>query len=977
MDRRTYLKQIAYATGGLMLSPHLLMSCKESGEAINLTGKFTLEPYKSIEEMQQALRNSKGHLSQEMKRVILTKDASQIVAFVQNRFATIPSLPYRVDDETSVHRWGIRGLLRCGKGTLREKSDLLFTMLQEAGFNPVYKYTTFPINKAQLNTVFCAPAIDNNTFEAPRDYTKKWEEQFQKHAVTQTSFAIDNVDQKATQLSEHIAQYLPDNYSKAMQDYSWLDTQKIQAPVIRLEEAGMRKDINLVEQKEYPDFTEISSGIYSLDVKKKSNVISTIRIILRATYSDNVTKQVELVRGEWSLETLIGRQVALQFNTPVPTQQVLLSSYNQINQFVPFLNLRAPDMELEDRKKLSAKGVGFDMFGNTFETDGDGAIRMNGMKMNTVETTDTSIIKDLKVVLSDAVYPKIQLRLAPLDASGKPVLGLGGQAFKITDQGKEILPVIIQNTKSPRVLVLLDVTISMPLPYSYGTLPEAVQTAIRNGLATVFYDHTLSKKTHLQDLKEVLETIDIQSYDHIFVIGDGGEFEKIETSWFTNKFKNSSISYHYVKSNITTTFKEDENPALVRFRESGHPYYTIESIDQDVKTIAQQIADSTLYPYVLEYEAPEEGDNLVHKVLVGITDNDLVPTKKMQYTYQREGKDYQEAVYPCGLSMELQWTENYNSKSIVRHLAGFHPERDDVAIPLQKYQVKDFAMGTHLICFEADKATFPAMMDDILSDPLSLAPFMEEREAGDNLKKAISLLEDHHPLPVKSIGVFYDIPNATSKDRVTFENAFQTALYSSYLDTLEGNMIEHIDMLGTSDIRTLAPTKKEAFQINLQKTAYLALSEAVLYPISTHSELEHISLARFTNNTQVDLRDYQDRWSLYKKEKDYFLLYDPSNESMSYWQIDKKTGALLGILPDESGGGRGLSKENIDLQKKIFKKWAKYYVKAFSGGRSMSIVSQYAIELAATYGTVALLLNDFKTNGLPSWMKGGKPTITI
>jgi len=104
------------------------------------------------------------------------------------------------------------------------------------------------------------------------------------------------------------------------------------------------------------------------------------------------------------------------------------------------------------------------------------------MKMNTVETTDTSIIKDLKVVLSDAVYPKIQLRLAPLDASGKPVLGLGGQAFKITDQGKEILPVIIQNTKSPRVLVLLDVTISMPLPYSYGTLPEAVQTAIRNGL---------------------------------------------------------------------------------------------------------------------------------------------------------------------------------------------------------------------------------------------------------------------------------------------------------------------------------------------------------------------------------------------------------------------------------------------------------------------------------------------------------------
>ena len=956
------------------MAPSLLLSCNNNNQ-VDLSGRFQLEPYSSLEEMQKALRLNKGHLSKEMQRVTATKDAEQIFNFVQQRFATIPSLPYRIDDETSVHRWGIRGLLRCGKGTLREKSDLLYIMLQKANLTPSYHYSTFKTTPDIIKQVFCAKKLDNNSFEAPKKYTEKWKTEFQKHDVKTINTTIENADDKVTKLTKQLLAKLPINYEQEIQVFKWLDTKRIQAPVVRIETENGRKDLEFISEKPYKYFQESTSKTYSLNFEKKSKVIDTVRVIIRATYSDNITKPMELVRGEWPLTTLVGRQVVLQFNTPVPTAQLLLSSYQQVNQFIPFLTLRAPELPLIERKKHSFKGVGFDLYGNLFENDGDGAIRMNGLKMNEVTEQDTSKIKTLKAIVSEEAYPKIQVRLAPLDIEGNPVIGLGGSAFTITDQEQDVLPVIIQNTLSPNILILTDTTASMPLPYSYGKLPDEIRNEISTAINTVFYDHTLSIATHQQDLKEKLEGIDRKIYDHIIIIGDAGEFANIDMQWFKGYFKDTSMSYHYIKS-ITNKFDESENPAMLCFRESEKSYGIITDIEKEILVIAKVLKNTYKHSYILEYEAPEGDDYLKHDVVIGVANNDNVTNVHYTYNYQREGKIYTESRYPCGLSMEMQWTENYNSKSIIRHLVGFDAKKHDTAIPVYKENVKGFVMGTHLLCFEADKATYPAMMDDILSDPISLAPFMEAKE-GNDLKKTITLLEDHQPLPARSINAFHNISNAITKNSLTFENAFQTCLYSSYIDSLNQRSVEEIDMLNTSDIRTLAPTKKEAFNKTLQQTAYLALSEANLYHISTYKALQQKPLQLFTKKTPVNVMDYSDMAGVQEKLNYNFLIHDPSYQVFSYWQIDKKSGALLGILPDASGGGKNLTKESIKTHKKIMKKWAKHYVKAFGGGRSLSLVGMYAVELAATYGTVALLINDFNPNGLHLSFKGEKPSITI
>jgi len=89
MNRRSYLKHMVLASGGILIAPQLIVSCKN--EKLSLSGKYTLEPFSSLEEMRNAARLCKGHLTQEMNRVIASKDAKQIFNFVNNKFSTIPA----------------------------------------------------------------------------------------------------------------------------------------------------------------------------------------------------------------------------------------------------------------------------------------------------------------------------------------------------------------------------------------------------------------------------------------------------------------------------------------------------------------------------------------------------------------------------------------------------------------------------------------------------------------------------------------------------------------------------------------------------------------------------------------------------------------------------------------------------------------------------------------------------------------------
>jgi hypothetical protein len=261
MDRRTYFKQIALASGGIIIAPNLLISCNDE-PTISFSGKHTLEPLATFEEMRNAMRLSKGHLLEEMNRLIATKDAQLIFQFVKNSFATIPASGTSIYNAIHDTRWGKRGLLRSGKGTMREKSDLLFTMLQEAGFAPSYHRGSFPLNNEALNYVFCSDKLDNETITISDKYIEKWNNSLAENDVTTIGLNIENATENSKKLSQNILNNLPNNAHEELTDFNWLKTyndelkttEHLEVPIIRLSENQETKDLNLFENKKYSDF---------------------------------------------------------------------------------------------------------------------------------------------------------------------------------------------------------------------------------------------------------------------------------------------------------------------------------------------------------------------------------------------------------------------------------------------------------------------------------------------------------------------------------------------------------------------------------------------------------------------------------------------------------------------------------------------------------------------------------------------------
>lgn len=958
MDRRTYFKHMALATGGIFIAPHLMISC-DSEKKISLTGKYTLEPFSSLEEMRNAARLSKGHLTYEMERLITSKNAQEIFNFVNSRFSTIPSSGRSITNASYNIRWGMRGLLRCGKGTIREKSDLLFYMLTEAGFSPKYFRKNIELNNKLLNEAFCVNKEDNDVLiDVPNSYTKKWDNALNDSEIKEIIVDIENAEEKSKALANQIKEHLPEDAHTKLKHFDWLGVDGIEFPVIRIKDKESVYNLNLFEAKKYNDFKDTNpKNLYPLDYKKTNKNIGKVRVILRATYSDSINMPTELVRGEWDLETLIGRQVALQFVPPISTKQQLLSNITQLNQFVPFLTLRDPEMKSEERKKHSFKGVGFDMFGNKFQEDGDGIIRVNGFKMNKPEKQDTSSVKSIKAALIDHQYPTITVKIAPLDANGKPVLGLGGGAFSIKDCGKLQQAVITKNYVAREVLLFFDSTASMPYPYGAYTLPEDVKNKIVSQLENQFYGQVKIDTANYgaNEFSKNLEHFATKKYDSILCFSDGGEFDEKVIDILKSIAKDIPVAYFYVNSALSIPFEKVKE----FFANTSLPYHKIEDLETGLKSVIKAMDSNISYPYTLTYVSPWLDDVTIHDVEVGITDNTTVKPEKLRYVYNREG-EYEDAPFPCGLSLEIQWKENYTTKSIYRHLAGFDNRIDkDKNLASVEFSdaIKSFCLGTHLLCFEADKPTFPALLDDVLTASLTQAPLALSEN--DTLDELIKKLENTQPLPEESIATFCGIENPVSRDRITFENRFQSCLYSEFYDIGKRESVFKMDMLPISDIRTFAPSKKEAFYATLEKTALLALSEANLFKTSTFSDLQNKSLHRFNGNESK-----HELYPIFQYVKDYYyhILYDASLSSNSYWQINRDTGALLGMLPDGSGGGSIIQKQRLDMALKIWEAWTNLLVKVTKGGMAMGIVALYGMFLAELYGLVASTVNEMGAN---------------
>ena len=962
MDRRTYFKRMGLATGGVLVAPHLLVTCK-GDPIISLAGKHTLEPFASFEEMRNAARLSKGHLTSEMKRLIESKNAKSIFKFVQDRFMTIPASGNSIYNAVYDTRWGQTGLLRSGKGTMREKSDLLFFMLQESGFNPEYYRGSFPLDNKTLNAVFCSEKLENETIKIPKKYENKWENALVENDIEATDLDILNIQEKSELLAENILSKLPQNASDKIEHIDWLKTnnkelkttEHLEVPIIRIKTNEKNKDLNLVENKDFEKFTENKSRLRELKYGEDTKKHKKVQIILRMKNATELGYPSELVRGEWDLQDLIGKQIALQFTPSMTLKQQLLSSPDQINAFLPFLTLRDPKMTIEKRKEQSFAGVGFDMFGNTFENTKKG-VRINGATLDKTEK-DTSVVTQLTGKISNTHYPKVEIRLAPKDANGNIIYGLPASAFSVKDNNEQVMPILTSNFKNPRVLILMDKSGSMPFYRSELTYEE--NAMLINAFEKQYQEPIIEVQTYSNDLFKKINRIDAKRYDYILFVSDTGYFlnwKDVDIQDFQEKFKDVAISFHFVENYEKILF---DNSVKKIFNKENQ-YFNWKDLKTNALTIVKKVDPNDTFPYALTYQPTQKAKDKgsVHKVEVLVTGKTTAKPINLHYELD-EGIVYEDFPFPCGLTLEIKWKNGYRHKSITKTLVGFderiHKPDNLFQLKIFNLQLKSFVFGSHFICFEGDKPTYPTLMDDLLTANLTAAPLLESDS--NDLDENLKLFSDMQPLPTECLAAFSGINQPFSKDIITFENGFQSCICSEYHDVTSQQMISKIDMLETSDIRTFAATKKEAFKRTLEQTAFLAISEGHFFPTSTYSDLSEKALQLFSGSKEEQKLDLYAVLYYVKSDK-FHLIYDKEKNTQSYWQINKTTGALLGMLPDGSGGGLFSEAKRVEYALKILETWENAFVKMCGGNFMVSVVQMYSLFMAEMWTVSSLVMND-------------------
>ncbi len=141
MGRRQFL-----ALAGSVTAAAALSACSPSVVPPSPTAALTGPPpsasasppadesgaYGQLRRLQAIVRAGPDHLPTLAAAAVATGDPAQIVSFVRDHIAVLPGSAANADPTTEV-RWGARGTLASGRGTLRERADLLLELLGRAG----------------------------------------------------------------------------------------------------------------------------------------------------------------------------------------------------------------------------------------------------------------------------------------------------------------------------------------------------------------------------------------------------------------------------------------------------------------------------------------------------------------------------------------------------------------------------------------------------------------------------------------------------------------------------------------------------------------------------------------------------------------------------------------------------------------------------------------------------------------------------
>jgi hypothetical protein len=886
-------------------------------------------PFGVWEKLRTAVRGSPDHLVAESDRLVAAKDAKGLFELVRDRIATYP--PSNVDGAVTEIRWGTRGTLRGGAGTPREKAELLAELYSRAGFTAtvVMGDATPNPNESAASRAYLhatppafAPQVDAATLAT-------WTMEMAQTGTPSAPLRIDADDAERQALVAALSKLLPKDAKASLGSYeATLSTASVGlVPLVAFSMGGKTTYA-------CPMFADATFGASMTDetpvpAKAISTAPAVVVDLAVATSADPMSR-ISVAKGTYGADELAGRQILIQFAPATDLDTLSRLRFVDIHAFKAVLSVRGADVDPDAQPSFVVVGSAVTTRGEVVETAPDGTVSINGKIVFSPSDVDPGAAKKVASMSILAVragsFPTVSLDVAALDAGGQSVSGLPASAFRVMEGGTKMGFAERAHPGKLRVMFLVDADD----PLSSGETTDVLAAALAKA---VFAAHPGSS------IVTGAYGVYVDQIDPAAVAAAAtGDTDFCWSELADGAAQAPNVIVMLSDFNSLTDPNDPSNPAT-SFRSiiaAGPP---VIALGNDPSPVPSRPELDDLVALTGGIRVPNGGVKEMVDAVLGFLDTHRTgATYTLTYTASVAGPSLRNVTTSVGTIAAngsytvpvvatqtrpaaltgIYLTVSVGDTSVTRVVAGYagkSPPPDGTGVPQDALDdVASALFGITLLSFEAGAPTLSTRIDDILGIKLAMKPLWQAVAAKDSAKTRDTLptLRTYVPAELMLVQCALGPP---SSDSVTFELGLRVVAYSNRPRFGVGGE-RHLDILPLGLWCSVADDAGVSFRATLARTARVAVVEGHAFPKSTLTALAGKSLSLLPSGgvdpTMLPYGNASTRAAAVLDEySDWYRILPDGPDFVGFWAVDKRTGTLLGVLPDGSGGAGASAECNM------------------------------------------------------------------
>lgn len=945
-SRREFFTKLALASLATSL-PITFSSCSEKPK-FQGSGKA---PYKVWEEMLHYIKTSPDYLKGRMEKLTGEGNAEGMFNFIRDEFHLIPANRYGIGEGSQL-KWGIDYALRSGMATMWEKAELLHRMYEKAGISSEIVFEQTNITTEESPDFFFKPIERDFLPEISNGMLRQWAKELElKDVQLPLNNVLENEVVEAEELGEKILKslQLPDDHYYRKFDFRWPN---YNTPTVKFQLDGETKYAHLFDPK--VPFGELFGGADGKVSKISEATVNNEKVQIKLNYRDSITPSIEkeLIGGEWLASDLVGRQLDVQFLNNLSLEEMVVTPAGNVRTFTPALALQAMDKDQKFMEERSILGTPITLNGKKILLDKSGNQKQVGDAV-ILNKPNPNLIKQVKAVNVHAKttgYPGVKLSINPTDVNGLVVEGLNAYDFNILEDGKPVKALMESNQQTPRILIMSDTSMSMPVEYS-GKGMESFVTDLKLKILEK-YPAAIIKfwKTPSSLFTWLLKAAQTEN-DLIIYATDGDNDD-------TYDIKNEAVYRNGPPAMVLNVYNSNASHRVNTFERmaeiTGGVHLGIDRQTEAIEHVNTYLDNIQIQPYTFTYNSV--GDVNERKVTISIDNKRLLANT----TYAFENIENVEEIGPkiIGLYLEVKCTNQYPIK---RTLAGWEYDIYPKSQPSQKMtdEVNDLMLGSMQFYFEGAGPNYSAIISDVLEARLSTRNWGEPLIDNAIVEAKKAFVNSQFNIDDKALALMTPLQDAVTAQSLTIPGGLRIGLRTFKPGVITEASHSLFDYLNTSNYHTISTDAKKGFSATLKKTAQLAIREKVIFQKSTLSELvdkEWINLKKARENNWFN--EHWEENNYYWKERidrnAHLRIFDKNALSKAFWNIDKDTGELYGYMSNGSGGGQDEDLNNIFTELTLLMAiMGKFGMLHPIGGLALGIVAEYGKTLVKLYAIVS------------------------